>query len=307
MLRSRRSFLAALAAAPLVPRAQTQGTVEVQVLGTAQDGGVPQLGCQQERCVRALRDARWRRRVASLGVRAGDSLFLVDASPDIVSQVSDLQAGRARGNRPVDGILLTHAHIGHYLGLAQLGREALGAREVSVYGTPRMVDFLTKNGPWSLLVSAGHIRPIAVEAGKSFELAPGLRAEAFTVPHRDEFTDTVGYFLIGPQRTLLYIPDIDRWEPLAPPIESLAARSEVLLLDGTFWDPLAELSARDPRQVPHPPVPETLRRLAPQAKSKTIRFIHLNHTNPLWDDGPERAELERAGMGVAAEGDRFEI
>ena len=323
------------AAAPFVRVFPTR--TEVVVLGTAQDAGVPQLGCTEERCLRALADPKARRRVASLGVRARepsaqrvgggaplrqasseasagqaptqqkDSLVLVDATPDIVTQVSDLQGGAARGNRPVDAVLLTHAHIGHYLGLAQLGREAVGARAVPVYGTRRMVDYLTTNGPWSLLVSADHIRPVPIEVGKPFELAPGLRAEAFLVPHRDEFTDTVGFFLSGPRRTLLYLPDIDRWAPPAPPLEDLVRRADVLLLDGTFWDPGAELKARDPRLVPHPPVPETMQKLTAFARSKTIRFIHLNHTNPLWDDGPERKELERAGMGIAEEGNRFEI
>ncbi len=307
----RRELLAALLAAPFASAARPSRRLEgfeVEVLGTAQDGGVPHLGCAEERCLRALGDPSLRRRVACLGVRAGESLFLVDATPDVVSQIGTLQRGASRGNRPVDGILLTHAHIGHYLGLAQLGREALGARAVPVYGTRRMVEYLTANGPWSLIVSAGHIRPIAIEPGKPLELAAGLRAEAFLAPHRDEFTDTVGYFVIGPRRTVLYLPDIDRWEPLSPSIETLAERADVLLLDGSFWDPAAELKARDPRQVPHPPVPETMRRLATRASSKIIRFIHLNHTNPLWDqEGAEGRELARAGMGVARDGDRFEI
>lgn len=310
MLIDRRGFLALVAAAPLARAALSQATeVEVEILGAAQDGGLPHLGCRQERCLRALADPKLRKRVACLGVRAGASLFLVDATPDIVSQIPDLQRGAARAaRRPMEGILLTHAHIGHYLGLAQLGREALSADAVPVYGTARMCDYLTANGPWSLLVTAGHVRLVPIEPGKPFELATGLTAEAVSVPHREEFTDTVGYLLRGRRQSLLYIPDIDRWEPLSPPIETLALRADHLLLDGSFWDPATELAARDPRLVPHPPVPETMSRLASLARERRVVFIHLNHTNPLWDvDSLERKRLETAGMKVGEEGDRFAL
>jgi pyrroloquinoline quinone biosynthesis protein B len=306
----RRSFLALLGAALAAAKALGQAeAVEVEILGAAQDGGLPHLGCPEERCRRALADPQLRKRVACLGVRAGASLFLVDATPDIVTQIPDLQRGAERPRRrPVDGILLTHAHIGHYLGLAQLGREALGAEEVPVHATARMVDYLKKNGPWSLLVTAGHVRPVPLEPGKPFELAAGLSAEAISVPHREEFSDTVGYLFRGPQRRLLYIPDIDRWEPLSPPLEVLARRADYLLLDGSFWDPALELAARDPKLVPHPPVPETMARLGSLGGERRVVFIHLNHTNPLWDrDSLERKQVERAGMKVGEEGDRFPL
>ena len=126
-------------AAPLPP-------VRAVVLGIAQDGGVPHIGCTQALCVRARRDPARRERVACLGLvddRAG-ARFLIDATPDLPSQLDSLNQGRtlADPRRPVDGILLTHAHIGHYTGLMYLGREALGARAVPVYATARMASLL---------------------------------------------------------------------------------------------------------------------------------------------------------------------
>src|SRR5215470_536980 len=93
-------------------------SVEAVVLGVAQDGGVPHLGCRQALCVEARRDPSKRRLVAALGLidPASGKRFLIDATPDFPAQVELL------GGMP-DAILLTHAHIGHYLGLAQLGRE----------------------------------------------------------------------------------------------------------------------------------------------------------------------------------------
>jgi pyrroloquinoline quinone biosynthesis protein B len=59
------------------------------VLGIAQDGGVPHIGCRQERCVLARRDPSRRERVACLGLvdeQAGRR-FLIDATPDLPSQL----------------------------------------------------------------------------------------------------------------------------------------------------------------------------------------------------------------------------
>ena len=307
----RRTFLTVGAALVLAGAKEPAAGVDVEVLGTAQDAGLPHLGCREERCRRAFADPSLRRRVASIGLRAGgirngDSLFLVDATPDIVSQITDLQGGRDRGPRAVDGIFLTHAHIGHYLGLAFLGKESIAADRIPVYCTASMADYLSQNGPWSLLVSSKQIvlQPIDVKV----RLDDNLEVEALDVPHREEFTDTLGFIFTGPKKRLLYIPDIDRWEELVPSLESLAERVDILLVDGSFWDPGRELSARDPSKIPHPPMPETMRRLGSFADKRRIYFTHLNHTNPAWDkDSPERAKIEGAGFGIVEDGDRFEL
>ncbi len=139
-------------------------------------------------------------------------------------------------------------------------------------------------------------------------LTDNLRVEALAVPHREEFTDTVGFVFTGPRKSLLYIPDIDRWEDLEPPIEELAKRIDILILDGTFWDPGRELSVRDPSKIPHPPMPATMERLGSSIGTARVYFTHLNHTNPAWDKGsPERKKIEEAGFGIVQGGDRFEL
>ena len=57
-----------------------------------------------------------------------------------------------------DGIFLTHAHIGHYIGLMYLGKEAMNADQVPVYAMTRMKGFLIQNGPWSQLLKINNIR-----------------------------------------------------------------------------------------------------------------------------------------------------
>jgi len=288
---------------PVAASTSRAAAVRAVVLGIAQDGGLPHIGCEQPACVRARRDPSRRQRVASLGLvddRAGQR-FLIDATPDLPSQLDSLLEGRAPADRrrPLDGILLTHAHIGHYTGLMYLGREALGAQAVPVYATARMAAFLRANAPWSQLVRLGEIELREVEPGRELALTPSLAVTPLAVPHRDELSDTVAYVVRGPRRSLLYLPDIDKWEKWDRRIEDEVARVDVAFLDGTFSS-ADELPGRSRAEVPHPTVGETAARLA--ALSRRVVFIHLNHTNPLlWDDGARR-DLARRGFSVAADG-----
>jgi len=281
-----------------------QSGVEAVVLGIAQDGGVPHLGCRQPLCERARRDPSARRLVASLGLvdRAAGRRFVLDATPDFERQVEML------GGVP-DGILLTHAHIGHYLGLAQLGREVLGAKRLPVYCTPSMAKFLRGNGPWKRLVALENVEIREVVPGTSFELTPSLRATAITVPHRDEDSDTVAYLVTGPQRELLWLPDIDKWAKWDRRIEELITEKKLLaFVDGTFFS-ADEIPGRSIRDIPHPLIPETVARFGgkPPASPAKVFFVHLNHTNRLLWDAPARMELERKGFAVAQEGTRHPL
>ena len=281
--------------------AAASGGVEAIVLGIAQDGGVPHAGCQQKLCVEARRDPEKRRHVASLGLidAVSGKRFLIDATPDFGEQVEML------GAIP-DGILLTHAHIGHYLGLAQLGREVLGARGIPVYCTASMARFLRANRPWRRLIELGNVTVREIEPGRELALTPSLRVEAVRVPHRDEDSDTVGYFVRGPDRSLLWLPDIDKWEKWDRSIaQVLQDRRLTAFLDGTFFD-AGEIPGRSIADIPHPLVPETVERVGSRPPARTV-FVHLNHTNRLlWDAGAVRA-LEQKGFAVAREGDRHDL
>jgi pyrroloquinoline quinone biosynthesis protein B len=246
----------------------------IVVLGVAQDAGIPHLGCAKGVCGEVRAGRRKPERVASLGIvdRATGVALLVDATPDLPSQVHSLTGGRLP-----DAIFLTHAHIGHYTGLVYLGREAAGARAVPVHASRRMADFLRTNGPWSQLVSLGNIalRPFDLDA--PIEAGPGLRVTPFRVPHRDEYSDTVGFRIQGPRRTVVYIPDVDRWEAWERSIRSLADEVDVVLLDGTFAS-AAELPGRPIEEVRHPLMSHT-RELLRGTRARLL-FVHLNHTNP---------------------------
>jgi pyrroloquinoline quinone biosynthesis protein B len=283
--------------------------VRAVVLGIAQDGGVPHIGCRQELCGAARKDPARRIRVASLGLVDDEAVkrFLIDATPDFVAQLEALNDGReAERARPVDGILLTHAHIGHYTGLMYLGREALGARAVPVYATPRMARFLRENGPWSQLVTLGNIELREIEPGREIALTPDLRVTPVLVAHRDEYSDTVGFRVRGPSRSLLYIPDIDKWEKWDRDLAAELRSADRALLDGTFED-ASEIPGRSMAEIPHPLVSETAARVVAAGLAERVLFVHLNHTNRLLWDEPARRALEARGLRVAREGEELPL
>ena len=279
--------------------------IEVVVLGVAQDGGVPQLGCRCARCVEAHENPAKRRYAAALGLidRTAGRSWLVEATPQVVEQAELLRA--AAPNAVLSGVLITHAHMGHMLGLAHFGRESAASDGLAVYVSEAMAVWLKAHAPWSQLVRLGNIRPTIVAPGKPARLSDGLSVAAIRVPHRDEFADTTAWSIIGPARRLLFCPDIDSWGAWETPIDRAVAAHEVSLLDGTFYDEREITGRVDGAKIPHPPVRDTIVRL--RDGGHDVRFIHLNHTNPLLDEGRERAAVREAGFGVAVRGDRIPL
>jgi len=289
----------------------------VVAVGTVQDGGLPHTACSCDRCEAARHDPARRRHVASLAVvlpRSG-AVYLLDATPDITEQLALLRPYRrasppGRVDRaPLAGIFLTHAHIGHYLGLAHLGFEVVHTRDLPVYATPRMADFLRDNGPWSQLVSLGNIDPRPTRPGATVDLGEGVRVTGLLVPHRDEFSDTVAWRIDGPHRNLLYLPDTEPWERWARPVDEVLAGVDVALLDGTFYS-LDELPGRSISQIGHPLMTSTMDLLAARVREGGLRvlFTHLNHSNPALEPGSAaRTALEERGFAILAEGEEIPL
>lgn len=288
----------------------TEGPALV-VLGTAQDGGLPHAACSCERCARARAEPGRARRVASVAVVAGGQAWLFDATPDLPAQLEALApvTGRPRGEvdrAPLAGLFLTHAHMGHYLGLAWLGFEAIHTRALPVHASPRMAGFLRDNAPWDQLVRLDNIRLHELGERAPVELAGEIRVSALTVPHRDEYTDTLGYVIEGTRARVLYVPDSAPWVqwPRALP-EVLAERAiDVALLDGCFYS-ADELPGRDLATLAHPLIVDSMALLQPLVDAGRVRviFTHLNHSNPAVDpDGAAAAAIRGRGFEVAVDG-----
>ena len=279
----------------------------VLVLGVAQDAGYPRAGCLKDCCKPAWKDGRKKRTPTSIAIvdPVSKQRWLLDCSWQLPDQLHRLNQSMPRKDSPgIDGIFLTHGHIGHYTGLMHLGREVMGAKQVAVYAMPRMKSFLQKNGPWDLLVKLKNIDLKDLKADQTIKLNERLSIKPIVVPHRGEYTETVGFIVKGPNRSLLYLPDIDKWSRWETPVETVLKQVDIAFLDATFFAD-GEIPGRNMSQIPHPFVQESIARfrsLDRETRAK-IRFIHLNHTNPALDpSSAAAAQIKRAGMNLAAEG-----
>jgi len=287
-------------------------TPSLVILGTVQDAGSPHIGCEKDCCADLFTNPDKNRMVVSLGIvdPQNEMTFLIDATPDITQQLRMLPAHTSfKTNDVPDGIFLTHAHMGHYAGLMYLGREALGAKGVKVYAMPRMKSFLETNGPWSQLVELENIKLTSIQADQAVSVSPAITITPFLVPHRDEYSETVGYLIAGPEKKALFIPDIDKWDKWERSIVDEIAKVDYAFLDATFFDG-EEINNRDIKEIPHPFVVESMEvfRHLPDGEKSKIYFIHFNHTNPLLKTGSEQAQKVRAaGYGIAMTGQVFRL
>lgn len=279
------------------------------VLGTAQDAGKPQIGNSADP---AWSNSSLIRTASSIALvnREAATYSLFDATPDVKYQMHMLEISSEVEGLKLGEIFLTHGHMGHYLGLAQFGREAMNAKNVPVYAMPKMQSFLESNGPWDLLVKLKNIdiKPLSDET--PIKISDKISVTPFKVPHRGEYTETVGYRIQGIGKSAVYIPDIDSWEQWAETganITDIIANNDFLLFDGTFYSG-DELPGRDMSKIPHPTITHTmemLKTLDPASRAK-IRFIHLNHSNPAHDENTNAYEdIEKAGYKLARAGERI--
>lgn len=278
----------------------------IQVLGTAQDGGYPHIACKKQCCSRAWAGETEKQFVVSIALvdSVARKWWLFEATPDIKEQLQyfhTLNGGRY--NYLPDGIFITHAHMGHYTGLMQLGREALGAKGIPVYVLPKLKNYLETNGPWSQLVSLNNIAIHPLKANSVIGLTKNAKVKVFTVPHRDEYSETAGFTIVTDKKKYLFIPDINKWDTWQQDIIAEVKAVDIALLDATFYDS-AELPGRRMSEVPHPFMQETMQlfNVTDEHTKAKIYFIHVNHTNPLlWDDRVKK-KLEYDGYRYATQG-----
>jgi pyrroloquinoline quinone biosynthesis protein B len=285
------------------PIEKTSTTAYVMVLGVAQDAGYPQMNCKKECCKQAWGNPDLQRTTSCLAIidPISKEQWIIDATPNIKEQLQLLK--QKTGTEKLDGILLTHAHMGHYTGLIHFGREVMGTDNFPVFSMPKMKTFLEENGPWSQLVELENISLQKLISDSTFSLNERIKIKPFLVPHRDEFSETVGYEITINNKFLIFIPDIDKWEKWETNITELIKRVDYAFLDATFYKN-GELK-RDMSEIPHPFAQESMdlfSKLSDTNKQK-VHFIHFNHTNPLLQEGSAaQKEVLKKGFNLAKEG-----
>jgi len=274
------------------------------ILGTVQDAGSPHIACKRECCASLFHNQDPNRQVVSLGLADVENkkTFLFEATPDMTRQTKALKEFASFGEKETpDGVFLTHAHIGHYTGLMYFGKEAMNADKVPVYAMPKMKHFLQTNGPWSQLVSTQNIAITSTTNGRPIELTSNITITPLLVPHRDEYSETVGYIIAGPNKKALFIPDIDKWGKWETSIIEMIQQVDYAFLDATFYDG-EEINNRDISQIPHPFIIESMTKFKdlPASEKQKIYFIHFNHTNPVLNrDSPQHQKVIDNGFNIA--------
>ena len=275
----------------------------IVVLGIAQDAGYPQINCEKEYCTDAWENSSLQKKPACIAIvdPSTKEQWIIDATPEIKNQLYLLK--KISGSNKISGILLTHAHIGHYTGLMYLGKEALNTHKTPVLAMPKMKLFIEKNAPWNQLNNLENIKLIELTNHLKIDLSAKVSISPFLVPHRNEFSETVGYNISINNKSIIYIPDIDSWQNLGFSIRDLIKKCDYAFVDGTFYDH-NEL-ARNIKEIPHPTIKESISLFDSFTKKdkKKIHFIHFNHTNPVISNEKfGRKNVLEQGFNLAYEG-----
>ena len=288
---------------------QNNNSPFIYVLGNVQDAGLPHIGCDQKICINAFKEKK-QYYVTSLALvdTENKEYSLFDVTPDISDQLRMLDNDIFNEFILPKNIFITHAHIGHYTGLMYFGREALGSKGVKVNVLPRMYDFISLNGPWSQLVSLKNINLTKINFRDNIEIKPNLSVVPIEVPHRDEFSETSAFLILGPNKSALFLPDIDKWDKWSMNIVEMLSNVDYAFIDATFYSN-TEIN-RNIEEIPHPLVIETMALLCdlPYEQRNKVYFIHMNHTNLMIDINSDisRKVLQK-GFNIARLGQKFHL
>jgi pyrroloquinoline quinone biosynthesis protein B len=282
----------------------------ITVLGIAQDAGYPQINCEKKCCKAYYEGKESKKLVSCIGVvdKNANKKYIFDATPDFTEQTQILKDNHLDNGSVIDGVFLTHAHIGHYTGLMYLGFEALGGDKIPVYAMPRMKNYLETSGSWSQLVGYNNIDIKPLRNDSIVNLNNKLKVTPMLVPHRDEYSETVGYKIEGANKTALFIPDIDKWQKWERNIIEEVKKVDYAFVDASFFRD-GELD-RDMSKIPHPFTTQTttlFENESLETKSK-IHFIHYNHTNPtIREQHHLKDSIIHLGFNFAKKGDVYAL
>ena len=301
--------------------------MRIKVLGAAAGGGFPQWNCGCPNCreVRSgVLDAKPLTQECIAVSADGERWFLLNASPEIRSQIENCAALHPRGPRhsPIAAILLTNGDLDHCLGLLSL-RES---HPLVIYATDRVrLGFTEGNVLYRTLQRfPGQVSWRTLAAEKETELSgvddqpSGLSVKAIPAPGKPpvHLEGSVGSdpgenigLLIHDRGTGKRLAYFSAAAGITSPMKAAFDSADCVFFDGTFWtsDELIALGLGDKRaeDMAHLPVGGkggSLQALAGMRAPRRI-YIHINNTNPLLRPrSPERKQAESVGWEVAYDG-----
>ena len=287
--------------------------VSVTILGTAQDGGIPQAGCSCQRCLDAHRNLKLRKYPVSLGILGVDGTkHIIEITKNLSEQLVIWTPDKNELFIP-ETVSITHLHLGHIEGIGQLGKPVMGLREVDIYLSPNNKDIFDNRSDIVLMEDEGNIRTHSKNFYHPFEPKDGcgFSLQFIPIPHRSELGDNAAIIIKAEEKSILFMPDQDSWGDTLDyhskdNIRDFLKKFDIdeALIDGTFWS-MDELPGRDISKIPHPTIQETIQLLGRKRKGDPeISFLHLNHSNPVNDLGSEqRKVVEGNGWKISEMGD----
>jgi len=109
----------------------------------------------------------------------------------------------------------------------------------------------------------------------------------------------VGYKIQGPNKSIIFIPDIDKWDKFDKDIVKIVSNNDIAILDGSFYQN-GEIPGRDMSEIPHPFIIESIDLMESISGISDIFFIHLNHTNPaLIENSDAQKKILDSGFNIA--------
>ena len=297
------------------------------IVGAAAGGGLPQWNCNGPNS-----STFWRGGApltaatqSSLAVSVnGSDWALLNASPDIRAQIMAQPQLQPRNpnehglrDTPIRSVLLTNGDIDHIAGLLTMREK----QSYDLFATASITQVLAENPIFNAL-DPDFVKRRVIELDTAFDLLPGVTASLFAVPGKvplfmeadhggDQVqTDIMGEQTVGVQisdgtRTIYYIPGCAR---IIPALADRLRGAELVLFDGTLWadDEMIRqgVGKKTGARMGHMSISGPSGSMAAFADLNIARkvYVHLNNTNPVWRDGPERAEAHAAGWEIGHDG-----
>ena len=117
----------------------------------------------------------------------------------------------------------------------------------------------------------------------------------------------MGFKIEGPNKSIIFIPDIDKWDKFDKDILKIVSTNDVALLDGSFYQN-GEIPGKDMSEIPHPFIIETIDLMKSISDLSDIFFIHMNHTNPaLIQDSNAQKNILDSGFKIAEFGQMISL